>query len=386
MKFRSFVYAGVLGLAMVALGQSCTKPTLIGSELLDEEIARINFTDTFRLRMVTRAEDSIIIHSSTGGPQVIKHLCSKLDDPIFGTSEAEISTQMFLNGVGRDFLDNTIDSVVLHLAYDDTTNFYGDLTQPVTVEAFRFFTVLENTEDYYSNFRTSQGFFPMGVRENFIPRPADSLTLIRGEDTTMVPPMLRIPLNQDFIDQMLQQTPGTFEFSDSFRLWFDGVKIRMSEGANTMLSFDLASPYSGMTVYYSGVGSEDLAEYQFIFLGAFFEQVQLVSFDHTHTGSFVEPFIDDADLGDSLAFVQSMSGLNTEVEIIGLDFLDDVLVNQAELEVFVADVTGDDPMMYPPIERMATREYNDDGNLINGIDVRLALRVQEIGVFGGLST
>ncbi|MDX1476486.1 MAG: DUF4270 family protein [Saprospiraceae bacterium] len=384
MGLRFSFYSVVFILALVALGQSCTKPTLIGSDLLDEEIADLGFTDTFRMRMVTRVEDSIIIHSSSGGPQVIKHLCGKLDDPIFGKSEAEISTQMFLNGVGRDFLENTIDSVVLHLAYDETSNMYGDLSEPVTVEAFRIFTVLDNTESYYSNFRTSQGFFPMGVKENFIPQPMDSLTLIRGEDTTVVPPQLRIPINQDFINAMLEQTPGTYEFSDSFRLWFDGVKIRMSEGTNTMLSFDLASPFSGMTVYYSDVGAENLAEYRFVFLGAFFEQVQLVSFDHEYAGAAIEPFIDDLDLGDSLAFVQSMSGVNTEVEIIGLDQMEDVLINQAELEVFVADVPGDDTELYPPIERLATREFNDNGQLINGVDVRLALNVQEISVFGGL--
>ena len=386
MTINTIAKFALAALVLIGVWHGCTRPTLIGSDLLDQEVAGLVFTDSFDVVMATVTEDSVLIHSAQGGPQVVKHVVGQLDDPFFGTSSSEIYTEMFLNGVGTAIVENTnvIDSVVLHLVYD-SAGIYGDLTQAVTVEARQIFTPLDNTQDYYSNATVSANLTPMGVKESFVPKPYDSLTLIRDTDTSLVPPMLRIPINQDFINNMLLQTPGTFEFSDSFAMWFDGIRLRMTEGSNTMLSFDLGHPQSGMTVYMSNTGAENLSQYRFIFLGVFFEQVQLVHFEHDFGGSAVEPFLDDTQLADSLIFIQSMSGVNAEMTFTGLENLNDVLINQAELEFYMADIPGNDTMLYPPIERMTVRRFNNQERLVNTVDVSLALQIQEIRVFGGTS-
>ena len=46
-------------------------------------------------------------------------------------------------------------------------------------------------------------------------------------------------------------------------------------------------------------------------------------------------------------FVQSMSGLNTEFEVFRLEQFEDVLINQAIIEFYVADLGEEDLELYP---------------------------------------
>jgi Domain of unknown function (DUF4270) len=382
MKLHKFSWLWVVLIGVIAIGSSCTRATIVGNDLLDDDIKTVGFTDTFRLRARTTVEDSVITHSSLLGPQMIRHAFGNLNDSYLGTTSSELVSQMFLSDFGSEFLDFDVDSVVLSLVYDTAGN-YGILSEPVTVEVFRNRTTLLVTQSYFSNEIFMRDPEPIGEKRNFIPDFVDSVRIDRPGDTTFVAAHLRIPLSDEFIEELKSQTPGTFSIDDSFMMWFQGVHVVLSEGENTILGVKLNDSQSGMTIYYSAADSSLYKSYQFIFTGRLGAHVQVATFEHNYMGSGAEEFIDDWDKSDSLTFIQSFSGLNTEFEIVGLEELEDVLINQAILEFYVADLADDDRSFYPETKRIQTRTMNSLDRLINSRDVNLAIGAQDLSLFGG---
>ena len=373
-------------IALVGILAACVQATVVGNDLLGDDLQVVGFTDTLPMRMVTRTEDSVLTHSSASGGQIIRHNIGNLDDPFFGKSSSIVSTEVFLNGVATEILDYVVDSVVVSLTYysDDA---YGDLTSPVTIDAYKVGVELDPLRDYYSNERIGRDFVPSGYVQDHVPNLFDSVLIERPGDTSFLRPQLRIKMTDDFIQQMTSQPTATFELQDSFAAWLKGLQFDMSAGPNTMLAVNLNDAQSGMTVYYSSQDTLEIYDsYQFIFRNpSFFDfvQVQHAQFEHDYTGSEVEQYIDNETLTDSLVYIQSFSGVNAEMEIVGLEQADNLVVNAAEMELFLADIPEDNLDVFPRIIRIQTRTVNEDGILVNSRDVNLALSIQELDVFGG---
>ena len=87
MKQKLPVFATSLVLAAL-LWTACNKPSPFGSELLEEELADIEFTDTLSVLFTVQREDSLL--TSDPSSTSAAFLCGTLDDPHFGKSEAEI--------------------------------------------------------------------------------------------------------------------------------------------------------------------------------------------------------------------------------------------------------------------------------------------------------
>ena len=369
-------------IGVIAIWSSCTRATIVGNDLLSDEIKIVGVADTFKLRARTVTEDSVITLSAVSGPQIFLHVFGNLDDPHFGKTTSEVVTQMFLSNFGSEFLDYEIDSVIMTLAYNTTRN-YGSLDQPISVEIFRNDSALDVTQNYYSNDVFPRFPDPIGEKIDFIPNFEDSVKIERPGDTSLVKAHMRIPMSDEFIEDLKSQTPATFEIDDSFASWFKGVQIVMSEGENTMLGIRLNDSQSGMTIYYSDSDSSFYSSYDFTFTGRLLVHVQVAKFEHDYVGSAAEDFIDDWDLSDSLTFVQSFSGLNTEFEIVGLEDVENVLINQAILEFYVAELADDDLELYPETNQIQTRIENSEGRLINSRDVNLAIGAGDLSFFGG---
>jgi hypothetical protein len=138
--------------------------------------------------------------------------------------------------------------------------------------------------------------------------------------------------------------------------------------------------YSGITVYHR-INGETPAIYNFDFG---FTTVTTMHQQHDYSGSVVEPFIGNTEMGDSLFFIQSMIGLNTEVEIVDPASLGDVLVNHAILEVHAIQLDGDEPELYAPVNQLVTLTKNSEGIVRYSDDVIFPLQSDLLElIFGG---
>lgn len=373
--FRTFLWIGV-----ILVAAACSKSTLVGSELLENEKADVQYTDSMKLMFTSVVDDSVQTFPASLDRRLENYLLGQIDDPVFGTCASEIYMHMGLGFSTNplNLLAGEIDSVILFMEYD-TNGLYGQQDVPVTIEVRQMLESMDIQEDYFAG----QSFEvdmtgPLGVLENFVPRPFDSILVATPNDTTLRVPHLRIPLDPGFLDAILADTVN-LQNQDSLNAVFNGLNIRMSEGANTMLSFNLKR-FSGVTVYYRTDG-DNTAEYDFEFG---FTTVTTMHQEHDYTASFVEPFIGNQEMGDSLFFVQSMIGMNAHMKIEDPASLGNVLINHATIEMYGIQMDIDDGELYPAIEQLVTLDAAEDGAVVYSNDVTLPLSADLLEeIFGG---
>lgn len=374
--YRVFLF--VIGIAFVA---ACTKATLVGNELLENEKADLQYLEDLALRITTVQDDSVQTFPANLDRRRETLLCGKVEDPIFGTSESEIYTHLGLgfSSNALNLLGAEIDSVILFLEYD-TVGLYGRDRVPVTIEVRQVKEELNILTDYYADqsFEVDESKV-LGMLENHVPAPFDSIMVTNPDDTAFQVPHIRIPLDPEFLTAIFADTVN-LQNQDSLNHVFNGLRIKLSESNNSMLSFNPIG-YSGVTVYHRIFG-ETPSVYTFEFG---FTTVSMMHQEHDYTGSMVEPFIGSPEKGDSLFFIQSMIGLNTQIEIVDLTSLVDVLVNHAVLELYAITMDNDDPGLYPAVTQLVTLEETEDGVTRYSDDVILPLSADILDeVFGGL--
>lgn len=372
-----------IGILLIGIFATCTRPELIGADLLEDEAALVGFTDTLTLHCLHQTEDKVLTYSAENGRQITRSLVGHLNDPFFGKSEASCYTEVFLSTGSSAFLGRTIDSVILALRYD-TLGVSGELTEPVLINVSVVLEELDPEQDFYSDFAPMSDPFPNASLQSVFPRPYDSLYIQSRGDSVRVPSMLRMQMSPQFVASMMSQDSATFESADSFRTWLKGFHIWMTQAENTMLGFDLRSGYSELTVYYQNDIDTFSQEISFGFTDFLSAGVHHTRFIHDYTGSEVQKFLDQPELADSLLFVQGMSGVHVALSLPGLPNLNNILLNKAELEFYVAQIPGDNLNWYPPVTNLINAVENEKGDLDFSQDVNLVL--SQFGViepFGG---
>ncbi len=369
--------------ACVVFLANCTKPTLVGNDLLDNEKAELLFKDDFDLSFTTVKQDSILTYSADISEQLVNYLCGEIDDPIFGKYRSEIFTQMSLdfNTNPLSLFGSTIDSIVMTLAFD-TNGLYGNVGQPVDIEVLRMQDLMNLDDDIYSSrtFNVDEDN-PVGELNGIVLKPMDSVKFTMDTIVTELAPHLRIPLSIDLFSPVLTalDTPALLNQDTLNMDYFNGFNIRMTKANNSMYGFRLGSEISGITVYYTKDSTQSTQRFGFEFTIA-----KTATFEHDYSGSVIEPFIGDPEKGDSLFFIQGLSGVNTIMNIGSLDELGSALINHAQLEFYTATLSEDDLALYPKIEQLITMNLDDENGLEVSEDAFLALASSSLNtIFGG---
>ncbi len=371
MKFTTLGLAGLILLHFAF--PACNDPTIIGSELLDEDQFDLGYTDTVTLKAYTVQEDSILTYSPTFSEQLSNYMVGKIEDPVFGTCFASLVAQFRLLQ-GQDpsppFELGELDSIVLILPWNPD-GVFGDTNQVYSFQVFELAEALDNQKTYYSN----EAFPDKGIligQTDLIPRPLDSVSFIPPDvkpgDPIKIVPQLRIRLDDAFAQSFFQTDSMNFESDSAFLAFFHGLVLRAEVPNPGMVGFNLQNVFGGLTVYYH----QDTNFYQYTF-PIDDNSVKAVRFEHDYSNSEVAAFLNDPSLGDSLLFLQGMSGVNAVVEIPHVESLQDLIINKAELVAQIVDASGS-PFIAPP-DQLVVRELKDDGTIEDIDDFLISDRV-----------
>ncbi len=362
---------------------SCNEPSPLGAELLEGDQANIKNTDSITFNTITVKEDSILVYDPDPAIDFNNFLIGDYNDPIFGNVKADLNAQLWPSFNAPDFQGAILDSLVLILKYD-STNTYGNLTSdPYHLGVYRLSENMNLEQKYYSS-----QVFPydmdntLGETGDFIPKygAADTMRVVdytfSKADTITLPAHLRIhlpeELGEELMDTMLYASTAIFLEQ------FNGIVVKALSPTKGILSFDLVSSVSNMTLYYH----TDTIYQQYTY--TFFEDgVKFSNFKHDTAGSIVDDFINNEPEGDSLVFIQSMSGPNIKVEFPNADKLGDIIINKAELIFTYAELEDDDIEVYPPLKRaIISIEDEDTGGFAFISDVLLGASTSN-NWFGG---
>lgn len=361
----------VLSLVII-LGSACNEPSNIGEDLLPgEDFIGVLYTDSLELSTSTITGNEVETYNPAISRQLNYYLCGRIDDPICGESSSQIITQFGI--ISKPVLtDPVLDSIVLLLAYAPDGH-SGDLEHPQSFEVYRVEQDLFSTEIYQSTDTFMTGELIGGI-ENYIPRvdentPVsfpyyDTLSMLQIRDSSITP-HLRIPLDTSFGEDVLEFVgDSTFVgLADEFLQFFKGVNIRPKDNNNAMLRFNLSSLFSEIRLYYHEddtlVTPYRTKEIAFPIRST---SVKAATFDHNHEIGDVREYIDTmmTPPSEDFTFIQSMEGLGTRIDFPGLEELQDIVINQAELIVTV--VRDSDVDKFPLPDGLAAFKLNETRN------------------------
>ncbi len=369
-----------LFILVVSFMNSCTKSSPVGSELLAGDQANIEFTDTLTLRMRTIKEDSVIVHDPfrTGNPFSF-YLLGDFNDPLFGNVKASIYSQLKSNSAiiidSAAFETATLDSIILSLVYD-IDGFYGADNETYTISVNRLTEDINPFETYYSN--QDFDFDPTPIITHAFTPDLDSVTIGSSKSS----PQLRIPLPANFAEEFLsQESPFTNLSQDSaFLSFFKGLHIKADTETDGILSFNLSSGGSGLSIYFTTVGDTSTIKNTLTYSFNSSTLAKLSRMNHTFTPEINAAVAGDFASGGQEIYLQALAGPSAEIEIPYADKISGTIINKAELEF---TISVQDTSSFPSPEQIILATRDIDGTLLIIDDVDFALNKGNISLFGG---
>ena len=310
----------LLLLATLTLLGACRKPTLLGDELIPpDDFLASERQDTFTVITRLLPEDSAVTSFNLFFP------LGSLDQPLVGKSTAALYVQPVLP-TNNLFLGNSPvpDSIVLVLDY---AALYGDTNALHTINVFKVIEDFPRNQTYRSDRKLLQLPAPLGRKVNFRPRLKDSVTTLGVTQA----PQLRIRLT-DWFAQEFTNTSDTLKFLNdtTFTQFLKGLAILPDTSgghSNSIMIMDLLNANSGLILYYSNEEADSLQAF-FPLAGARFS-----SYTHDHSGTPSFAALNDPDPigGDSVLYLQGLTGMKAGIQIPYLDSLEGIAINKAEL-------------------------------------------------------
>jgi len=362
--YKNHFYALLL---LLLLFTGCSDPIAVGSDLLNEDAAQVEIIDTFTVEARTIVGDPVQTYSPFSALR--GYMVNSLTDPIFGMSRAAAHLQGRLEFRNPNFTGASADSLVLVLAYD-TAGFYGNLNEPFTLEVQRLTEFIDQTDTYLSD--TTVAFDPQPLGSvTFTPANLDTVTFLsyaQGAPIRVSEVVLRVPLDQGLADELINLDTFSYQSDTSFVRAFNGLRLYAPGTTSSSVSFDLFDRQSGLYMYYRR--DTVLRQFRYTF-GNF--STKFITFEHDYAGTPIEPYLtSNESANDSILFTQGMAGVNVALSFPGLENLDNVILNKAELFIYSDALSGDNPADFPPAEQLVLYARNEEGLLEVVDDVRLA--------------
>jgi hypothetical protein len=330
---------------------SCKKineATELGSDL----IPAVDNVHTFEvaLNAVTR---NVLINDSTKVFYSDLVTLGDINDPEFGRTHANIDFNISPSSFGAYPFVKTdslnVDSVVLSLSYKGA---YGD-TVNNGIQTLRVFeidqnsgfkdTILYKYSDPTSDFATTGA--QLGSTTYTINHLKDTLTLIRGTDTSKVSNVVRIRLDNSLGYRFAQydttsSANGGFKNDSIFRTLFRGFSIKADPTGNALSYFSLSDVTNTRLTVYFRYGKSDTSSFAFYHAA----NGQSNYINRQNGGNYLTYLNSGA--GDKI-YLQSTPGSYVSIKIPKLDTFSNKIIHRAELVAVKIPSIADDIFTTP---------------------------------------
>lgn len=364
-RIKNLAY--VLAASVILTNTSCKKENNeVGSDVLGNRSGfNVQVTDTFDVITYNCIADSVDTRFLS------YYMLGQMNDPILGTTTANLVTQFLYPVSGFSFNNFTIDSVVLQLRYAGTTAFYGNNTQ----QTIKVYEITEDlpvslNEYFYSNRTYQTSTTELGSYSGKL-NLTDSVIVNIGSARVGYAPQMRIKITDaNFINKLKSAPTDSFANAASFKSLFKGLMISaeqtgMAEGDGAICYLNLRTDnnQTALVVYGHDNTSSAQAKYEFPISGT--AEVKTNQYKHTY-----KPILQAANGGTHQAecFVQPCAGIKTRILIPSLSKLaekNQIAVNSARLSLKVANT---DSSVYKLPERLNLWDANQDGTRKNIAD------------------
>jgi hypothetical protein len=335
-------------IGVLLTASSCQKEESSIGDTLQGDALNVITSDTFNLITYSEAYDSLETDETS------VNLLGYYNDPVFGEVDAGFVTQIRLSSanpsLAADVADVVVDSVILGLAFN-SINYYGSLTDPLSLEVYRISDELVREDQAYYEFEnpTLEGGDLVLAGSAEI-TPDYVAQQIVGDDTLSA--HLRIKLDPALIGQDLVDINGDGNMStdEGFVSVFKGLYVKVNSGSlagnqGGIWYFGLEQSLSKLTLFFHETSDPTSKEYAFN-INSSAARYNKIDFDRT--GTKIEDLLNDSSLGQEEFYTQG-SGIWSVIEIPHIMSLyldadgneDRKIINKAELILPVQDFTSD---------------------------------------------
>lgn len=323
---------------------ACNNPDNIGLEVDPDYAINGVLIDTATIRTRTVPEDTV---QTTA---IGKYPMGYMNDPVFGTTDANIALSLTLPANNQTFGTNPVlDSAVLVLKYAD---FYGDsLQSSYKVNVHQLQTKLDGNTSYSNRSTFNFNSTVIGtkaVRVSF--KDSVKVTeIVTGKPDVQKnkAPHIRIPISSSFISgNFLNGVPANFADQTAFANFIKGLYITIDKaqttGSGGVMYFDLTNDNSsGLEIYYKSENgtAKDTTMLNFKIQASGVTPVAS-NFSHNYAGTPVETQLNNPNQQFQTTYVQGLAGLRTRVNfpyLTKLKELGKITINKADL---IIDVEG----------------------------------------------
>jgi len=373
---------------------SCTDGSIIGNDLLGDEEVSLKFDESFELTGQTVLGDSLPTYIVGNINQT--YMLGEIDEPIFGKYSSDVYTAFRYSSTFPNYDNGVLDSIVLDLEYDER-GFYGDTTVIHNIEVFRITEEFIESDTIYSNQTFMTDMIPLASVAMVPSKSANVNVVLRDLDIDSIvslSPRLRIRLDDAFGMELLEDDAA--ESNDStFFANYKGLYIKSTTEGSSMIGLnfnentDFNDGIARLHLYYSVTDSADvvtLEEYSYVMSAA-----TSSTFIHDYNGSAVGNSLNDSVAGQEFLYSQNMAGVNAEIEIPDLNFLDNnnsdtIIINAAQLVLIVnEDVSEVQSDLYPSSPQFLLSKDREDGEgktliddiVKDGIPISLGLALHD---------
>lgn len=195
------------------------------------------------------------------------------NDPIFGLSTAEVIVQPSLVSTGYNFSDATLDSIILVIPYlkDQSYMFnnapkslghpfyYGNILNNLNIDVYKVDEVLSTSRLYNQKSAIQKGE-KVGSTKVPLNWNSNVTTIFNGASSTE-PPQLRIKLNPEFGQELLNQPAGTYTSNAAFQEFLKGLYLvpsatNLNIGEGVFISLNALSQFARLEMYYQRNSSQ----------------------------------------------------------------------------------------------------------------------------------
>lgn len=348
---------------------ACEDPTTVGSDLLDDEAFSLEGVSDFDIEAKTINSDKVVtyiksITSFTSYP------IGSYEDPIFGSKNSTVFAELVYNAYSGvpNLTKSTIDSAVLVLSYD-TLSTYGNLSDIHHISVYEA-TSVSTADTIYNTVPVEYGMMPMG--EQYVAyKPKDSITIVNYEADTAtltLKPQIRIPLETARFANLFSDYDN-INTSTDFVAKFKGFVIKSESELGSILGLNLglsandgSTGINGVYFYY-----RDSANTKKVFRMTFSDR-RFIQFDSGFAAGPQGQVLNSAADGENYLFLEGLGGPEINLKFKDLNKVSGKIINHAELEMFAAQLDGDDLEAHPFVPQL-TIGYKKDGQFLSITDI-----------------
>jgi len=353
--------------------------------------------DTATIYTKTVAEDSVV--TST----LVKCPLGYLVDPIFGTSQSDLITDLNLPGTTSTSGSVaytlpagtiTIDSAVLILRY--TKGFYGDsINSRYTLNVYQLAQRQADGATYYNFTTWGQGAL-LGTK-NFTPRPGthpviDSAVTGKAPVPDTVGPQIRIPISQSFLrTSLFSASAAQLNSNLIFKNNVKGLYITINRNQSTGEGGTMMVNGTDSIAVYIRAASGTVIDTSIVYLPT----IQHASYIHFIKSPTLQNALNNtSSVSDSTVYLQGLAGSRVKVRFPYIDSLfsnrnvggvNNVIINRAELVVTAIVPPGptDIPGYLQPLPRLSMYELDIAHQRVEIPDASGLSDADAVGAFGG---